>query len=409
MLKVSVAPRQPASTGVTATVAISGRLAAKKSIFPLPVAGRPILGLLFVQSNTAPGVPLQTTCTDSPPQVARSDTGFTDGRGRMITVKMRADPVHPPKTGVTVIRAVSTVSGASAVKDRSPLPTADNPIFGLLFVQVNAAPCVPLKATCINEPSQASSGVGWLTLGGWVIRILKSTVSPTQAPITGDTRISAESPAAKKRRLPLPAAAKPMAVSEFIHCRPAPGLALNATNAESPAQKVWSPGGSTTGKGAIISRKVSGAPAQTPNWGDTTTKPVSGVATCIARKIRLSVPDEPKPRVVSELTQFQTADCGMPVRKIRALSPEQTTWSGMALTGRGWTVRVNTRAAPVQFPSTGVTVMVAVCTAAGLPAGKTIFPFPTAGRPMAGLLLIQLKSAPGVPPKLTFTGAPPHT
>jgi hypothetical protein len=51
MVNVWAVPVQPFSVGVTVTVAVTGldTLAAVKLMFPVPLAARPMPGLLFVQ------------------------------------------------------------------------------------------------------------------------------------------------------------------------------------------------------------------------------------------------------------------------------------------------------------------------------------------------------------------------
>ncbi len=58
-------------------------------------------------------------------------------------------------------------------------------------------------------------------------------------------------------------------------------------------------------------------------------------------------------------------------------------------------VTVTVTGVPLQLPTTGVAVMVAVCAIATLAAVKLILPLPLAGSPIAGLLLVQLTVAPG--------------
>ena len=92
-------------------------------------------------------------------------------------------------------------------------------------------------------------------------------------------------------------------------------------------------------------------------------------------------------------------------------SPAQICKSPEIVTcGVGLTVIVNVRWAPGHAPSTGVTVTVAVTGAVPvLTAVKLIFPVPLAPRPIAGLLLVQLKAAPVVPLKPTDMTNPLQT
>lgn len=69
--------------------------------------------------------------------------------------------------------------------------------------------------------------------------------------------------------------------------------------------------------------------------------------------------------------------------------------------GLGLTVMVKVTSDPVCDPNTGVTVIVATCWEVTLAAVKLpMLPVPLAARPIAVLLLVQLKVAPEVPVKL---------
>ncbi len=78
------------------------------------------------------------------------------------------------------------------------------------------------------------------------------------------------------------------------------------------------------------------------------------------------------------------------------------------MVGPGLTVIVNVTGRPSQVPLllVGVTVMVAVSGDPVEVALKPILPLPEAGRPMAGLSLVQEKVAPALPLRLMFTACP---
>ena len=58
MVNICGNPAQPAADGVTVIIAVTGALvvltAVKAGIFPLPLAAKPIAGLLFVQVKAVP-------------------------------------------------------------------------------------------------------------------------------------------------------------------------------------------------------------------------------------------------------------------------------------------------------------------------------------------------------------------
>ncbi len=75
------------------------------------------------------------------------------------------------------------------------------------------------------------------------------------------------------------------------------------------------------------------------------------------------------------------------------------------------TVTVKVTGCPAQPLTgvTGVTVTVPVVGPATLAAVKAMLPVPVVASLVAGLLFVQLKTAPGVPLKATLTGFPPQT
>jgi hypothetical protein len=80
-----------------------------------------------------------------------------------------------------------------------------------------------------------------------------------------------------------------------------------------------------------------------------------------------------------------------------------------AIIGFGFTVMVNVCGVPVQGPSTGVTVIVAV-TAAPPPfnaVNDPMLPLPLAASPIDVLLFVQLNVVPAVPVKFTEVVEPP--
>ena len=108
MVKVTGVPTQPPGpTGVTTIVATNGPLVAlvvtNGNISPVPLAARPMPGVLLVQLYTVPGklpdVPLNgITIVVAPLQYALLATGATVGTGFTVMVKVLDAPVQvvPP-------------------------------------------------------------------------------------------------------------------------------------------------------------------------------------------------------------------------------------------------------------------------------------------------------------------------
>jgi len=108
MVKVIGVPMQPVGpTGVTVMVATSGPLVVfvvtNGAISPVPLAARPMAGVLLVQLYTVPGtlpvVPLNgITKVVAPVQYALLATGATVGSGLTVMVKVLNGPVQvvPP-------------------------------------------------------------------------------------------------------------------------------------------------------------------------------------------------------------------------------------------------------------------------------------------------------------------------
>lgn len=131
-------------------VAVTGPLVAlaatKDNISPVPDAGKPIEGVLLVQSNTM--IPPETGVVKLILVVAELlqtvwlATGLITGGGFTVMVKLIAVPTQltPPlvKVGVTVMVA-TTGTGLRLTATKLamlPLPLAGKPIEGRLFVQL---------------------------------------------------------------------------------------------------------------------------------------------------------------------------------------------------------------------------------------------------------------------------------
>ena len=143
MVNVLAVPGHPASIGVTVIVAVTGAavlfIVTNEPIFPLPFAGRPIDGLLLVQSYKGLGIdPVKATAFVDEPLHNNWLTGWaTVGVGFTVMVNDLAGPGHPIAIGRTVIVAIKTAPLLIAVNEGiSPVPLAASPIEGAVFVQV---------------------------------------------------------------------------------------------------------------------------------------------------------------------------------------------------------------------------------------------------------------------------------
>ena len=89
-LIVAVCPPTPVATPVKFKPAV------------VPLAPKPIPGLLLVQLYCVPFVPLKATAIDSPAHLVTLGTGLSTGTGWTVAVKVNGVPAQPLSTGVTV-------------------------------------------------------------------------------------------------------------------------------------------------------------------------------------------------------------------------------------------------------------------------------------------------------------------
>lgn len=211
-------------------------------IFPVPLAGNPMAGLLFVQVNVGELFPVKFTTTGSPPQTAMLAGGLTVLDGLTVIVKVCAAPAQEPICGVTVMVAVVVTATFAVVKFKSPAPLAGKPMAGLLFVQAKVAPAVPLKLAVAATPPQRVWLAGALIVGAGLTVMVNVCAGPGQAPIPGVTVMVAVSvapvEALLKLILPLPEAPRPMAVLLLVQLNVAPAVPLKMTETAVPAQTV---------------------------------------------------------------------------------------------------------------------------------------------------------------------------
>jgi hypothetical protein len=329
-------------------------------------------------------------------------------------------PGHPVSVGVTVIVEVigAAVAFVAVKAGVLPVPEAARPIAVLEFVQANVAPAGVLTNELIGTaaPAQnAKSGSGVMTGAGLTVMVYTSGV-PGQ-PAKDGVMVMVETIAAdvafvavKEGMLPVPEAARPIAVLEFVQSNVVPaGTATNEFNGTTaPAQKAMFGSGVMAGIGLTVMVNTSGVPGHPVSVGVTVIVEVIGapVALVAVNAGVLPVPEAARPIAVLEFVQANVAPAGVLTNElIGTAAPAQNVKSGSAvITGTGLTVMVNVCGVPGQPFAVGVTVIVAVTgNAVALTAlNAAMFPEPDAARPIDVVLLVQLNVVPTtVPTKFT--------
>lgn len=243
MLKLCGAPSQPRAEGVATMLAVPGVAAAGKLILPLPLAARPIAGLLFVQVTSALLLALKFTATGASGQTVWSFTGDKIGRGLTVMANFSVVPTQVPCTGVTIMLAVCGALLVMAVKLSAALPIAPRPMAVLSFIQLNVAPAEPAKARLTGVPEQTVRSDCRLTVGTGVTVMLKFCGEPKQVPAKGVATklavVALVTLAALKLMLPVPfVCAKPIPVLLFVQIKFAPAEPEKLTATAAPAQTV---------------------------------------------------------------------------------------------------------------------------------------------------------------------------
>lgn len=174
--------------------------------------------------------------------------------------------------------------------------------------------------------------------------IVNVTAVPEQVPMTGVTVMVAvccmPTPAAIKLRSPVPLAASPMAVLEFVQLKVAPEVPVKAAMILVFAQASMLLGWFTLGAGVTVMVKFCGMPGQPFSVGITVKLPVVGAPTLAAVKLMLPVPLAPSPMAVLEFVQINVG-LTVPLKGTVTMAPEQTVWLGGSTTvGIGFTVMV---------------------------------------------------------------------
>jgi len=341
-------------------------------------------------------------------------------------------------TGVTVMVAVSTVEpGLAAINEAMlPVPLAASPIAGVLFVQLNTVPgTVPVKLTAVVAvslhnswlPTAATFGVGFTVMVN-VVEAPVQVVAPfvnegvtVMVPLMGARPVLV---AVNEAMLPVPLAARPIAVLEFVQVKVVPAVGLpNVTAVVAvPAQIVWLATALTVGLGFTVMVKVVEAPVQvTPAFvkeGVTVMVATTGAVPAfrVVNEAMLPVPLAARPIAGVLFVQLNTVPVAAPEKVTAAVVvPAQRTWLATALTvGVGFTVMVNVRVPSGQvtplFVNVADTVIVATTGAAPVftAVKEAMSPVPLAPRPIKGVLFVQVNTVPGtVPVKPTAAVALP--
>ena len=189
-----------------------------------------------------------------------------------------------------------------------PVPLAAKPMPVLLFVQLNVGLPVPEKTTFAGEPEQAVWLGGSITVGAGLIIIVNVSAAPMQLPMTGVTLMVAvccvATPAAMKLRSPVPVAARPMAVLEFVQLKVAPEVPVNVVVTVELAHATTLAGWFIVGAGVTVMVKFCRGPVQPFSMGVTDKLPVMGAPTFAAIKLMLPVPLAPRPMAMLEFVQL---------------------------------------------------------------------------------------------------------
>ena len=224
-------PIQPAAVfGVTVIVAVTAvgvvLIAIKLGMLPVPLAAKPILGVLLVQLKVVPATVLVKfiAAVDDPVHSVWFGTIPTVAVGLTVMVNVLATPTHPVlvTTGVTVIVAVTGALVVLTAVNTGilPVPVAAKPILGVLFVQLNTVPAtVPVKATAVVAPPLHTTWLpGWFTDGvGYIVSvaIIDGPLQPLMLGVIVNVTTTGVVPVVVKVPLilPVPLAAIPVAAT----------------------------------------------------------------------------------------------------------------------------------------------------------------------------------------------------
>ena len=292
--------------------------------------------------------------------------------GFTVIVKVLGVPtqVTPPKVelGVTVIVAViGNNVGLIAVKPAIfPMPAAPNPIVGSLLVQLNVVVAVGLVkfTAAVVEPAHTVWFAIAFTVAVGLTVIVNVIAAPVQVPpgpvgvtvIVPDIGAAVPFVAVKLAMLPVPAAARPIAVLLFVQLNTVPATEpVNVTAALGlPAQSVWLPTPFTFAAGLTVIVNVIDVPTQvTPPLLYTGVTVIVAVTADPVLLIAVNdgtvpAPLDARPILVLLFVQLYTVPGALPVIVTAAVAwPLQTVWLAIAFTdGVGLTVTVKLLGTP---------------------------------------------------------------
>lgn len=232
----------------------------------LPVTPEPL------QVPAMPPCVVLSVIADALAQMADKGVKATGLLALTVIVNVCGVPVQVgevPAVGVTVMVAVMGVEPVLvAVKDEIfPEPLAPKPMAVLLLVQLKLAPAEPLKAGMVTDaPSQIVWLAGAVAVGNGLTVIVNVWAVPGHPATVGVTVIVAVTGdavalvAVNAPMLPVPLAAKPMAVLLFVQLKVGLPVPVKLTAVVvAPAQTVWLVGAVTVGRDVTVTWCVSDA------------------------------------------------------------------------------------------------------------------------------------------------------
>ena len=289
IVKVLEGPEQlkPAlvKVGVTVIVATTGEvvglMAVNDGMFPMPLAPRPIVVLLFVQVKIVLAiVPAKVTAAVFEPlHTVRFAGCVTCGVGLTVIVKLVVAPPAQPAALVDTIIVATTGALPALIAMKLailPVPLAARPIDGWVLTQLYVEPAgLPEKVTgAVAVPAHTS----WLptpfTIPDGFTVIVNVTGVPGQlrplAVLTGVTVIVAVTGAVvllvamNEPIFPVPPAARPILVLLLVQVNTVPGTGpLSVTAAlAAPLHKVWLAIAFTDGVGFTVMVNDTDGPVQ---------------------------------------------------------------------------------------------------------------------------------------------------
>lgn len=233
MVKVVATPTQPFAVGATVTVPLTAEVVpfvpVNEAIFPVPFAASPIAVLELIQPKVAPaGVLVKLMAfTVAPSHTVTLLTGLATGAGSTVMLNVVAVPTQVFNVGVTVIVPVmEALPELVAVNDPIfPPPLAPSPIAVFELVQPKFEPegvLVKLTGPTV-APLHTVMSVTGVTVGKGLTVTVKVPGVPMHPARVGvmltTLLITALVPfvAVKVAMLPVPLAASPVVVFEFVH------------------------------------------------------------------------------------------------------------------------------------------------------------------------------------------------